>query len=191
MGRRKIEITKRTSQRDRKNTYRKRKPGLIKKAQELAILTDTKVFLSIQNGDKTEEHRFNHEHRVPLESTPLDSMSQDALLKTTVDEMSLVHQPANTSLPMGEDTMSFGYEPGLDDMSLFNSLVLQLDVPSSEGARTTEDTCHFPMFEVEDYSRHFLEYPLPNDRYIFEVNDAEVLEQAPTAMPSPGESGKT
>ncbi|KAJ6437640.1 cerato-platanin [Purpureocillium lavendulum] len=59
MGRRKVEIRKLPSQRDRNATYKKRKPGLVKKARELAVLTDSCVHLSILNRDKWEEHRFS------------------------------------------------------------------------------------------------------------------------------------
>lgn len=59
MGRRKIEIRKLENTRNRNATFKKRRQGILKKAHELAILTDSKVTLSISNKDFNEDHVFN------------------------------------------------------------------------------------------------------------------------------------
>ncbi|EFZ03802.1 SRF-type transcription factor family protein [Metarhizium robertsii] len=71
MGRRKIEIKKVENLRNRNATFKKRRQGILKKAHELAVLTDTKVTLSIKNGDALENHVFNEQ----LQSLPTSAIA--------------------------------------------------------------------------------------------------------------------
>ncbi|KAE8335226.1 hypothetical protein BDV24DRAFT_169397 [Aspergillus arachidicola] len=51
MGRKKILIRRILSKRDRDSTFRKRYPGLTKKAHELGVLCDQDVFLFVRNRE--------------------------------------------------------------------------------------------------------------------------------------------
>jgi hypothetical protein len=67
MGRKKIEIQPLLSHRRRQNTYKKRKPGLFKKAHELGILCNKEVFVYIQDKDTgaTEAYISSGENYIP------------------------------------------------------------------------------------------------------------------------------
>jgi hypothetical protein len=58
MGRRKIPILPIASKRSRANTYKKRRPGLFKKAHELAVLCNKKVFVYIVDDNTGSMHMF-------------------------------------------------------------------------------------------------------------------------------------
>lgn len=83
MGRRKIEIKKIENLRTRNSTFKKRRQGILKKAHELATLTDSKVTLSIKNGAAVENHVFN-DHLDPLPAKTIPG-NQTNTITTVID----------------------------------------------------------------------------------------------------------
>lgn len=91
MGRRKIEIKKLENLRNRKSTFKKRRQGILKKAHELAVLTDSKVTLMIKNGQDFENHVFNDltQSAAPAHSPPMAATEASQIAKDGWDTPSI------------------------------------------------------------------------------------------------------
>lgn len=89
MGRRKIEIKKLENLRNRKSTFKKRRQGILKKAHELAVLTDSKVTLIIKNGQDSENHVFNDLTQSATPSPPMAAAEAPAMVKEGWDTQSI------------------------------------------------------------------------------------------------------
>lgn len=77
MGRRRIEIVEIRDPRRRKSTFQKRKSGILKKARELAILTGSKISLTINNDIMASSHHF---HADGMENLSEEVPSSDSVL---------------------------------------------------------------------------------------------------------------
>ena len=96
MGRRRIEIVEIKDARRRKSTFQKRKSGILKKAQELAILTGSKITLKIDNEIMVSNHLF---HTGGMETIPEAPPSPSDIFSTE-----LVPLRHATPLPLSEAT---------------------------------------------------------------------------------------
>ena len=122
MGRRKIEIKRLDNRRSRNATFKKRRQGILKKANELAILTDSKVTLSIKNGESLENHVFNDQAPLPPSAPPPCALRHPEPEEEPVDESIIVETNKEQALQWPPWPMDPWYENGLEP--LFDPLAL-------------------------------------------------------------------
>lgn len=177
MGRRKIEIKKLENVRNRNATFKKRRQGILKKAHELAVLTDSKVTLSIKNGDALENHVFNDQlQAVPSATLPFTVSSPEAGTRNEAETPGLdegvvqevVHVPTQSEQtpgwPSGE--MDLDYSFGLD--SLFEPPALDVsrqicaNDPSLDISMSTLGIFDYLPFQ-DSYDDPFLSLANQND----------------------------
>lgn len=107
MGRRKIEIKKVESLRSRNATFKKRRVGILKKALELAVLTDREVTLSIKNGAEVESHVFNGLDLPPSPRNSLPPVASDnAAVALSTDMYDMYDTPQLDSHIVDETTVA-------------------------------------------------------------------------------------
>lgn len=135
MGRRKIEIKKLENARNRNATFKKRRQGILKKAHELAILTDSRVTLSIKNGDSLENHVFNDQIQSMPETpipvvTDITNVAASDITRTPVldddaiEDTIVVCATPEQALQWPFDPMDMNNDENLD--SIFHSLDLSV-----------------------------------------------------------------